>query len=351
MKLEDLVQKLEGTFFIPNSYKGKNIKEITVQKVSPLDQAGPNDISFFINPKLLDQFKETKAGAVLVAKANEEINCVQIVHPEPKISMAKVYNLFYELKHSFTGLSELAFIHQHSKVHPKATVYPYCYISEGAEVGEDAVLYPNTFLGERAKVGKKSVLFPNVVLMADCEVGNNCLIHPGTAIGGDGFGFTPTGTQNIKVPQTGNVVIDDDVEIGSLCTIDRAAFDKTFIGKGSKLDSQVHVAHNVNIGELALIAGQTGIAGSAKIGKNFMSSGQVAIGPGMEIGDEVVIGPKAGVIRPIKEKGEYMGMPASSKIDWIKEVRSISKVPELIKRIRALEKKIEEMEKKNESLS
>ena len=343
MKLEELVKKIEGTFFIPDNYKGKKVQEITIEKVSTLDQAGPNDISFFVNPKLLGQFKETKAGAVLVSKANNESDCLQIVHPDPKVSMAKTYNLFYELKHSFKGLSELAFIHQHSKVHPKATIYPYCYISEGAEVGEDAVLYPNTFLGERAKVGKNTVLFPNVVVMNDCEIGSNCLIHPGTAIGGDGFGFTPTGTHNIKVPQTGKVVIEDDVEIGSLCTIDRAAFDKTYIGRESKLDSQVHVAHNVQIGELALIAGQTGIAGSAKLGKNFMCSGQVAVGPGMEIGDGVIVGPKAGVIKPIKEKGEYMGMPTVKKMEWLKEARGISKLPELMRRITALEKQIEEL--------
>ena len=344
MKLKELTNQLEGSFYVPPGYKGPSIDDINIEKVSPLDKAGPNDVSFFVNPKMKDLFQKTKAGAVLVSKANEEVNCLQIVHPNPKVGMAKTYNLFYELTHSYKGISEIAFVHQKAKVHPSATIYAYAYISEDAEVGENAVIYPNVFVGENVKVGANTILFPNVVVMKDCEIGRNCLIHPGTVIGADGFGFTPTGKENIKVPQTGHVVIEDQVEMGALCSVDRAAFDKTLIGRESKLDSQVHVAHNVEIGELSLLAGQTGIAGSAKIGKNFMCSGQIAVGPGIEIGDNVALGPRTGVIKPITEKGEYMGLPAIKKLDWIKEVKSLQKVPELMKRLRELEKQVQELD-------
>ena len=344
MKLKDLVDQLEGSFYIPPGYKGKDVENIKIEQVSPLDKAGPNDISFYINPKMKDLFQETKAGAVLVSKANEDVHCLQIVHPNPKVGMAKTSNIFYKRTHSYKGISEIAFIDQKAKIHPSATIYAYAYISEGAEVDEGAVIYPNVYIGENTKIGANTVLFPNVVVMDNCIIGKDCLIHPGTVIGADGFGFTPTGKENIKVPQKGHVVIEDDVEMGALCTVDRAAFDKTLIGRESKLDSQVHVAHNVEIGELSLLAGQTGIAGSAKIGKNFMCSGQIAVGPGIEIGDHVALGPRTGVIKPITEKGEYMGLPAVKKIDWIKEVRGLQKIPELMKRLRELEKQVQELD-------
>ena len=227
-----------------------------------------------------DLLKKTKSGAVLVAKPMEETDCLQIVHANPKVAMAKTYNLFYKLTHSYQGMSEIAFVHQQAKVHPSATVYAYAYISEGAEIGENVVLYPNVYIGENAKIGDNTVLFPNVVVMNESEIGNNCLIHPGTVIGADGFGFTPTGTENIKVPQTGRVVVEENVEMGALCTVDRAAFDKTQNNQESKHNSRSY-AHNEEICELSLLAGQAGIAGSAKIGKNFMCSGQIA---GLPIG-------------------------------------------------------------------
>lgn len=344
MKLKELVNQLEGSIYMPPGYNGKNVDSIDIEKVSPLDKAGPNDISFYVNPKMKELFQKTKAGAVLVSKANEDVNCLQIVHKSPKVGMAKISNIFYKLTHSYEGISEIAFIHQKSKVHSSATIYAYAYISEGAEIGEGTVIYPNVYIGKNVTIGANTVLFPNVVVMDGCNIGKDCLIHPGTVIGADGFGFTPTGTENIKVPQTGHVVIEDNVEMGALCTIDRAAFDKTLIGRESKLDSQVHVAHNVEIGELSLLAGQTGIAGSAKIGKNFMCSGQIAVGPGIEIGDNVALGPRTGVIKPITEKGEYMGLPAVKKMDWIKEVRGLQKIPELMKRLRELEKQVQELD-------
>ncbi|MBI2602442.1 MAG: UDP-3-O-(3-hydroxymyristoyl)glucosamine N-acyltransferase [Deltaproteobacteria bacterium] len=337
MKLKEIVQKIHAELFNPLSKS----EEIDITGVAPLDKAGPQDLSFFTNSRFEDHLKETKAGAVIVAKPLSDAHLLQVIHPNILEALARVGQMFFSYSHSCQGQSPLAYIAENAKVHKRAIVYPFAFIDEGASVSEGSVIYPHTYVGRNAVIGKDCILFPGVVIMSETELGERVIIHGNTVLGGDGFGFAITKDSLQKIPQTGKVVIGSDVEIGSLTNVDRATFDKTSIGSSTKIDSLVHVGHNVEIGEQSILCGQAGIAGSVKVGNRFVAGGQAAIGHGIEIGDNVRLGGKCGVVRDIKESGDYHGYPHRPANDWRREVTLMKSLPDLIKRVRELEKKLE----------
>lgn len=336
MKLSELAQKLGADLVNADGA----LASLEITGIAPLDLAKSGQISFLTNPKWAPKLKDTKASAVILSAPRGDLNIPQIIHKNAYAAMAITSGLFHPRKPSYRGQSELAIVHPEADVHPEATLYPFAVVEKGVKVAARAVIYPHCFLGENSEIGEDTVLFPSCVVMEGCKVGKRVLVHACTVIGGDGFGFAPTREGIEKIPQVGGVVIHDDVELGPGNSIDRGAFTDTVIGRGCKFDSQVHIAHGVELGEFSMIAGGAAIAGGAKTGKRFMMAGHAALGPGLVMGDNIVLGPKCGMTRSTSEPGEYMGLPAIPIRNWRRQVVAYEHLPELVKTVRALEKRL-----------
>jgi UDP-3-O-[3-hydroxymyristoyl] glucosamine N-acyltransferase len=245
---------------------------------------------------------------------------------DPYFAWAKTIEILVgHRKHPFTG------------VHPKAHVEPT------ATIGENTIVYPGCFIGPRAKIGRDSILYPNVVIYDDCVVGDRVILHANTTIGTDGYGFAFNSGVHHKIPQIGNVVIENDVEVGANCTIARAALASTIIGAGSKLDSQVMIGHNVKTGKGCLIVAQVGLAGSVTLGDYVTLAGQVGVAGHLKIGDKASIGAKTGVMTDIEPGATMVGMPAMPQQDARRVYSAFLKLPELVQRIKELEQQMEEL--------
>jgi UDP-3-O-[3-hydroxymyristoyl] glucosamine N-acyltransferase len=337
MNLQILAEKIKATIYNPH----KKPEPSKLTGLAPLERANKSEVSFFTHLRFMDDLRNTQAAAVIVKSAVEDADVIQLVHPNPQAAMALVGQMFFKWTHSFSGQSPLAYIHPEAKVAESVTLYPYAFIDKGAVIEDNVVIYPYVFIGEDCQIGAGSLLFPGCVIMARTEIGAGAIIHGGAVLGGDGFGFAPARERLEKIPQTGKVVIEKDVEIGSLTSIDRATFDETLIKQGSKLDSHVHVGHNVEVGEESMLCAMVGIAGSTTIGKRFIGAGQAAIGPGLTLGENIVVGGKAGVVNNLSEAGEYHGMPAIPAQEWRRQAILLRRLPEMYKTIQRLEKALE----------
>lgn len=341
MKIQELAAYLGATLHIPSGQE--KLINTDIVDLAPIDAAAEGHVTFLTNPRLTHQIKDSKASAIIVAKAFESAPMAQIVCKDPRLAMSLASQLFYKVEHKFEGCSKMAFIHPSAEVDASAVVFPFAYVGEGAVLAKGTYVYPHAYIGEDCQVGENTVIYPGAVLMQGTKIGCNVIVHAGAVLGGDGFGFTPSAAGNVKIPQKGTVLVEDDCEIGPLATIDRATFAQTIVKQGTKLDSQVHIGHNVEVGEHSMLCGQAGIAGSTKIGKRFVAAGQAAIGPGLEIGDGVVLGPRAGLTQSQSKPGEYMGMPVVPASDWRKQAIAIKKLPDLIKKVNQLEKRLAEL--------
>ena len=333
IELSALCEKLGATFNGPFS------GSLPIKGLAPLDAAGAGHLSFVARPDYEEKARHSQASAILVAKPIDGVTAVQLVHKNPYYAFARAAQMFFEPRHPFSGVQSGAVIHPTAVIDPSASVGAGAWIGPKARVGANSYVYPGCFLGEGAVVGRDTVLRANVVLEFGCRVGDRVLIHAASVIGGDGFGFAP-GTDDIaKIPQVGIVVIDDDVEVGASCTIDRAAMGETKIGKGSKLDSHVHIAHNVQIGRNVMMSGFSGVAGSTKVGDWVMTGGHSAINGHIEIADRVQIGAMAGVIKSISEPGQYLGFPAQEAGKWRRQQVYLRRLEDLDRRIKELEQR------------
>jgi UDP-3-O-[3-hydroxymyristoyl] glucosamine N-acyltransferase len=237
-----------------------------------------------------------------------------------------------------------AFIGQGVKIGRDVSIFPFVFVGDGCEVGDRVVLYPGVYLGESVRVGEESVLYPNVVVMDRCLVGKRVILHPGTVIGSDGFGFARDGARYVKIPQVGTVVIEDDVEIGANCAVDRAAMGKTRIKRGVKTDNLVQIGHNVTVGEDTIIVAQVGIAGSTEVGNRVALGGQVGLVGHIKIGDGAMIGAQAGVAQDVAPGQILSGTPAFSHREWLRAQVAFRKLPEMKKALDELEKRMKQME-------
>lgn len=341
MKLKEIIAKISAQV----SEKQSALENLEISGVAPLDRAGPSEISFLADSRFREKIAKTRAAAVIVREHYENCPSLQIVHPNPYEAMALVSQLFFQYDHRFVGQSDMSFVHDGASLGEKVTVYPFAYVDAGASIGASTVLYPHVYIGVNAKIGKNCTLFPGVSIMSEVEIGDNVIIHPNTVIGGDGFGFASGDKGITKIPQVGKVVIENDVEIGSLTNIDRATFDQTKVGHSTKIDSLVHLGHNVQVGAYSFLCGQFGVAGSTKIGNKFVAGGQSGVGQGIEITDGVTIGGRCGVAQSIKEPGTYMGVPEKPAMQWHREVQAIKSLPDMVKKLRQLEKRVKELEK------
>ena len=326
-------------------YPGKEGAALEIKGVAPLETARKGDLSFFADLKYKKFLRNSEASAVIVREKEDGVNFAQLVHPNPRLAIAKACLKLNPIRHSFYGQSSLAFVHEEAHVHKTVTLYPHVFIDHGARIEQNCVLYPGVYVGPGCFVGEGSVLYPNCVLMEGTKIGKHAILHGGSVIGGDGFGFVPTKEGNVKIPQLGRVVVEDNVEIGPLCTVDRATFDETIVREGTKFDSQVHVGHNVDIGKNSLVCAQVAFGGCAKVGEGFITAGQSAVGAAVNVCSHVTLGPCSAAIQDVTESGEYMGMPLSKLKDWKKEQLALKRLPQMRLELKRLQESLDALEK------
>ncbi len=315
-----------------------------VSKVSKIEEGEPGSLSFLANPKYTDFIYTTTASVVLVGKNFEplkKINTTLIRVDDAYQAIAKLLGYYNKLNKDKKGKDEQSYVASSAKIGSDVYIGAFVYVGENAMIGNNTKLYPGTYIGDDVKVGNNSTLFQGVKVYHGCVIGNECTFHAGVIIGSDGFGFAPNAENNYaKVPQIGNVVIEDHVEIGANTTVDRGTIGSTIIRKGVKLDNLIQIAHNVEIGENTVIAAQTGVAGSTKIGKNCMIGGQVGIIGHLKIGDNVKIAAQSGIGNDLKDGEIVQGSPAFAVGDYKRSYVLFRKLPELNAKIAELMKDI-----------
>jgi len=308
---------------------------------APAEHATPGDLTFAENAEYLAQAELGAASAVIVSGDVQTSAKVLIRVPNARVAFAKVLPLFFPEKTYEPGIHPSAVIAKTAEVSPLAHVGPHCSIGERVKIGAQAVLQGGNFIGDDSNLGEETNLYPNVTLYPRTQVGKRVRIHAGTVIGSDGFGYVLDEGAHRKVPQIGQVIIEDDVEIGSNVSIDRGALGATRIGKGSKIDNLVQIAHNVVIGEHCLIISQVGIAGSTELGKYVVVAGQAGLAGHLKIGNKVVVAAKTGVMRDLPEGGPpWLGIPAAPDKQTKRQWLAIERLPGLIRRVKAIEKKL-----------
>ena len=320
-------------------------ENIKISGVKGIIEAKEGDITFISNPKYMKYLETTGASAIIVSKDFRIGSKPMIKVDDPYLAFANVLNIMTFAEREYFGVSEDAWVHPEAKVAGEVAVYPLVYIGKGAVVKRRAVLYPGVFLGDGAEVGDESILYPNVTVMNRCILGNRVTIHSGTVIGSDGFGFAQDGTKHVKIPQVGIVKIEDDVEIGSNCSIDRAAMGVTLIKRGVIMDNLVQIGHNVEVGEDSIIVAQVGISGSTHVGKNVTLAGQAGLVGHIEIGDGAIVTAKAGVSNDISAGEVASGYPHMEHKKWLRVMSVVSKLPDMRKELKRLQQKVEELEK------
>lgn len=309
-----------------------------------IENSRSGDVSFLANPRYLPHIYETQASVVIIPadlKLEHPVKCTVIRHPMPYYAFCQVLDKWFNPHAVRTGIHPTAILSETASIGKDVYIAPYVVIEEGATIGDGVQLYPHVYIGRNASVGKNTVFHAGVKLYAECHVGDACIIHAGTAIGSDGFGFAPAPDGSYaKIPQIGNVIIGNHVETGSNCSIDRATMGATIIGNGVKLDNLVQIAHNVEIGDHSVIAGQSGVAGSTKVGKHCVIGAQVGVVGHIVISDRTQIGGQSGVTKTLREPGgQYLGSPALPLKDAMKSHVIYRNLPELDQRVRNLEKK------------
>lgn len=321
---------------------------VKVNDVSRIEEGKPGTLSFLANPKYEHHLYTTQSTIVLVNKnfkAEKEVETTLIRVDDAYQALAQLLEMYEQSKPQRIGIEEPSYISKTAKLGEKIYVGAFAYIGTNVKIGNNVKIFPHTYIGDNVIVGDNTVFNSGVKVYDNCKIGADCIFHSGVVIGGDGFGFAPSSANDYKkVPQVGNVVIEDHVEIGANTCVDRATMGSTIIRKGVKLDNLIQVAHNVEIGENTVIASQSGIAGSAKIGQNCMIGGQVGIVGHLSIADEVKIAAQSGVGRTIKEKGVVLqGSPAFDFGPYQKSYVLFKNLPKLREQINNLEKEIKKL--------
>ncbi len=323
--------------------------QVQVTDISRIEEGKVGTLSFLANPKYLHYLFQTKASIVLVEtdlELPQKISTTLIRVKDPYASLAKLLTLVEQTPDRI-GLEEPCFVSPDAKIGKDVYVGAFAYISKKAILGNNVMIFPNVYISENVVIGDDTVIYSGAKIHHNCQIGSKCIIHSGVVVGGDGFGFAPhVGNDYAKVPQVGNVIIEDQVEIGSNTTIDRATIGSTIIRKGVKLDNLIQIAHNVEIGENTIIAAQTGISGSTKLGKNCMIGGQVGIIGHISIADGTKIAAQSGVGQSLKDPGAaFQGSPCFGVMPYQRSYVLFKKLPDLNDRIRELENQIKELHK------
>ncbi len=337
---QQIAQLLNGTV------EGK--EDVSVNNLSKIEEGTAGTLSFLSNPKYNNYIYSTDASIVIVNRSLKldkpvKPGCTLIRVENAYESFAKLLELYNQMKGTKVGIEQPSFISTNAKLGRDCYVGAFTYLGQNVVIGDNVKIYPNVFIGDNSSIGHNTILYAGVKIYHECKVGANCTIHANTVIGSDGFGFAPKAQGEIfaKVPQIGNVVIEDNVEIGSNSCVDRATLGSTILRKGVKLDNLVQIAHNVEVGENTVIAGLSGVAGSTKVGKNCMIAAQVGIVGHIKIADGVKIAGQSGIASSIEKEGEIVqGSPSFSVGDYKRSYVLFKNLPKLNDKINELDKKI-----------
>ncbi len=327
---------------------------LEIKNLAKIEEAGSGDLTFLYLSQYEKYFDTTGASAILVkpgfSKSRSDLSYIEV--PDPNKAFFKLVRKFFSPVFPLEGIDETAFIHPDAQIGQNTSVGKNVVISGGCKIGNNVKIFHNTVLLEDVEIGNDCLIFQNVSIREKCKIGNRVIIHSGTVIGSDGFGFEPDKEGKFhKIPQIGDVIIGDDVELGSNVSIDRASVGSTIIKRGVKVDNLVQIAHNVYIGEDTIISAQAGISGSTKVGKNCFILGQAGLTGHIEIADNVILIAQAGVSKSINKAGTYFGSPAKELKTAYKLESHIRNLPEYSKKINELEKEIKMLKKQIEDNS
>lgn len=318
--------------------------EIKICGLSNIPLARTGDLTFAVPPHL-DEAKICAASAVLIPFDAENFPKPAIKVADPRAAFAKLLELFTPKLEIPKGISPKAHIGNDVKLADDVTIMPFAFVDNGAEIRRGTIIYPHVYIGQHVTIDEDTVIYSSATIREFCKVGKRCVIHSSAVIGADGFGFTTANGVHTKIPQVGNVVIEDDVEIGAHVGIDRAALGSTVIGHGTKIDNLVHIAHNCKIGANCLIVAQTGISGSTTVGDNVTFGGQVGTVGHITIGGNSVYAARSGISKNMPEGFFGCGFPIQSHSEWLRHQAALKKVPDLIEKIRKLEQTIDKLTK------
>ncbi len=312
---------------------------------SPADRSRPGDLTFAENDSYLQRAESSAATAVIIEEKSRATSSKVLIRVRNvRVAYAKVLPLFYPEKQFPPGVDPNAVVAATAKIDPTAHIGPGCVIGEHVEVGAGCVIEALDFLGDHCRLGQNVRLFPNVTLYGGTEVGNRVRIHAGTVVGSDGFGYVEEDGSHIKVPQIGNVIIRDDVELGASVTVDRGALGPTVIGEGTKVDNLVQIAHNVSIGLNCMIVAQAGIAGSTRMGDEVVLGGQSGVLGHLRLGNRVSVSAKSGVMRNLRDGERVLGFPAVPDRQAKRQIIAVQHLPEFVRKFQELERRVADLE-------
>lgn len=330
-KIEEIAKLINGEI-IGN-------KNLSFERIAPFFYANKDEITFAADEKMLKNIEKCSAGAIIVPfiEGLSEEKTYIVVKNNPRELMPILLNYF---KPKISPMEKM--IEDSAKIDDTAQVSKFnTYIGHNVKIGKNVIIYPNSTILEGVEIGDGTIIYPNVTIREFTKIGKNCIFQPGAVIGSDGFGFVKINGNNVKIEQIGRVIIEDEVEIGANCCIDRGTIGDTVVKKGTKLDNLVHIAHNDIIGENCLFVAQSGVAGSVEIGNNTTIAGQVGIAGHLKIGNNVTITAKSGVTSDVPDNVIMSGYPLREHTEELRVKMSLGKVPELLKRVKKIEKKLE----------
>lgn len=329
--------------FLGASLKGD--PRVRIRGVNALEEARSDELSFLSHDRYIPRLSSSEAAALVVSSDFEHLDRHLLIVDQPYFAFARVAQLFSEPPPLAPGVHPSACVEESVWLESGVSVGPLVCIGAGSEIGRGSRIYGGTYLGRDVQIGQDCLIYPNVTILDGSRIGNRVIIHSGTVIGSDGFGFAQDESgHHLKIPQVGIVQIDDDVEIGANCTIDRATFGKTRIQEGVKFDNMVHIAHNVTVGKHSILVAQVGIAGSTQLGRHVMLGGQVGVVGHIRIGDRVRVGAKSGVGRSVKDGEDLSGIPAVPHKEWLRTYATLRRLPQLKDELRQLKEKVRKLE-------
>ena len=343
MKLKEMAQILDGKLL--------GDPDADVVSVAPIDCAGEGVLAFAASERYLKTAERSGASCLIVPKGFRVDGKNLIEVEDPRLALAKAMEVLYERKKVSPGIEEGAHVAETARVAPSSHIATFAYLGDEVRIGANTVVYPFVYIGARAEIGSDCVIHPNVTISSGVILGDRVVVHANAVLGSDGFGYAKDGVGHRKIPQVGTVVVEDDVEIGANTAIDRATMGRTRIGRGTKLDNLVHVAHNVTIGPNCLVVAQAGIAGSTEIEENVVIGGQAGLVHHIRIGSRTFIGAQAGVTRSFPADSTISGYPARDHNRSMKGYAALNRLPSLIKKVEKIGKRIEKLEQNGGEIS